>query len=258
MELSDEKTLITHSNTSARFLGFDVRVRRNNEVRSHGSGFTQRSLSNTLELTVPLDEKIKKFLLEKGIARQVNGELKPWCRNVMITQTDFEIVTSFNAELRGICNYYSLASNFNKLHYFAYLMEYSCLKTLAGKHRSSIGKIKTMFKDGKGGWCVPYETSRGKKNLYFADFRQCKGNKHATDNIPRTWVINQNARTTFDSRLKAKKCELCGSETAERYEIHHVNKVKNLKGKSDWEKYLIAKKRKTMVVCYDCHRAIHK
>lgn len=258
MELSDEKTLITHSNTSARFLGYDVRVRRNNEARSHGSGYTQRSLNNTLELTVPLDEKIKKFLLEKGITRQVNGELKPWCRNVMITQTDFEIVTSFNAELRGICNYYSLASNFNKLHYFAYLMEYSCLKTLAGKHRSSIGKIKTMFKDGKGGWCVPYETTRGKKNLYFADFRQSKGNKYAADNMPRTWVINQNARTTFDSRLKAKRCELCGSESAERYEIHHVNKVKNLKGKSEWEKYMIAKKRKTMVVCYDCHREIHK
>ena len=28
MELSQEKTLITHSNTPARFLGYDVRVRR--------------------------------------------------------------------------------------------------------------------------------------------------------------------------------------------------------------------------------------
>ena len=31
MELSDEKTLITHSNTPARFLGYDVRVRRDNK-----------------------------------------------------------------------------------------------------------------------------------------------------------------------------------------------------------------------------------
>lgn len=36
MELSAEKTLITHSNTYARFLGYDVRVRRNGTVK-HGA-----------------------------------------------------------------------------------------------------------------------------------------------------------------------------------------------------------------------------
>ena len=33
MELSAEKTLITHSSKNARFLGYDVRVRRNNEIK---------------------------------------------------------------------------------------------------------------------------------------------------------------------------------------------------------------------------------
>ena len=33
MELSQEKTLITHSNTPARFLGYDVRVRRDQQVK---------------------------------------------------------------------------------------------------------------------------------------------------------------------------------------------------------------------------------
>ena len=36
MELSQEKTLITHSNTPARFLGFDVRVRRDASVKRSG------------------------------------------------------------------------------------------------------------------------------------------------------------------------------------------------------------------------------
>ena len=63
--------------------------------------------------------------------------------------------------------------------------------------------------------------------------------------------------STFEQRLKAKVCELCGTETAEQYEIHHVNKVKNLEGKKLWERVMIAKKRKTMVLCLDCHKKIH-
>ena len=68
--------------------------------------------------------------------------------------TDLEIISAYNAELRGLCNYYSIASNFGKLNYFAYLMEYSCLKTLAGKHKSKISKIKAQYKDGRGGWGI--------------------------------------------------------------------------------------------------------
>jgi hypothetical protein len=56
----------------------------------------------------------------------------------------------FVAAVSGICNYYGMESNFCKLSYFAYLMEYSCLKTLANKHKSSISKIVAMFKDGNG------------------------------------------------------------------------------------------------------------
>ena len=46
-------------------------------------------------------------------------------------------------------------------------------------------------------------------------------------------------------------------EASKAYEIHHVNKVKNLKGKRPWEIVMIAKRRKTLVVCKKCHYAIH-
>lgn len=51
-------------------------------------------------------------------------------------------------------------------------------------------------------------------------------------------------------------CELCG-KTNVPLEIHHVTKVKNLKGKQLWELAMIAKKRKTLAVCKDCHHKIH-
>ena len=46
-------------------------------------------------------------------------------------------------------------------------------------------------------------------------------------------------------------------EYSSYYEIHHVNKVKNLKGKEPWERVMISKRRKTLVVCHDCHQKIH-
>lgn len=257
MELSQEKTLITHSNTPARFLGYDVRVRRDQQIKPKGK-FKTRSMNNKVELSIPFKDKIEKFLFSNGIVKQRsdNGKLEPIHRPQLLNRTDLEIVTIYNAELRGICNYYGLASNFNKLIYFNYLMEYSCLKTLEGKHRSKVSKIRAMYKDGTGKWAIPYETKTGIKKMYFANYADCKGKKF-TDIVPQTAKNYSHDVTTLESRLKAKICEVCGCTENDRYEIHHVNKVKNLKGKSEWEKIMIAKRRKTIVVCHKCHMAIH-
>ena len=258
MELSEEKTLITHSNTYARFLGYDMRIRRSNIVKPNGRGTTQRTMSNHMELAVPLGDKIQPFLFKHGVVKQKeNGELEPVHRNDLLRLTDLEIVSAYDAELRGICNFYYLAGNFYKLHYMSYLMEYSCLKTLAFKHRCTIGKIKEKFSDKKGGWCIPYETKKGMKYLYLSKHSDCAKGKEASDTIPRMTMIHKHTRSTFESRLKAKTCELCGCTESRQFEIHHVNKLKNLKGKEPWEVMMIAKRRKTMVVCYECHKKIH-
>jgi hypothetical protein len=258
MELSDEKTLITHSNEYARFVGYDVRGRRNNKVKAK-SDHTQRTLSNSVELNIPLDDKIMKFLFSKGIVEQrMGGEIMPIKRNKILHCTPLEIVNTYDAELRGLSNYYSLASNFNALNYFSYLMEYSCLKTLASKHKCNIGQIKERYKDGKGKWGIPYETKKGYKRCYLAKYSDCRKSKDLSDTISVAESVYGLSVTTFESRLAAKECELCGSIESKQYEIHHVNKVKNLKGKYHWEKMMIAKRRKTLVVCLDCHNEIHK
>ena len=257
MELSAEKTLITHSNTTAHFLGYCIRVRRSNVVkRKPGTSIKRRSLSNMTELTIPLDKKIRAFMFRKYAVEQHGSKLEPVKRDSLIRLPDLEIISCYNAELRGICNYYSMASNFNKLNYFAYLMQYSCLKTLARKYKCHISDVVEKFKDGKGGWCIPYETKAGKKSMYFADYKKCKTCKVVTDTYPNTLQYIR-SNTSFESRLKAKVCELCGSDQGTQYQIHHINKVKNLSGKADWERVMIAKRRKTMVVCEECHHKIH-
>lgn len=262
MELSEEKTLITHSSKKARFLGYDIRVRRNNHTikREKGRNCTKRTLNNMTELTIPFQDKIMKFMFDKKIIYQKNGVIKPLHRAALFNCTELEIVATYNAELRGICNYYSMASNFCNLNYFSYLMEYSCLKTLANKHKCTIGKIKNKYKDGKGKWCIPYQTKTKSKQCYFASYQECKKEKNEKIN---DMISNHAARymgssNCLEKRLKAKKCELCGAEDADSYEIHHIHKLKDLKGKRLWEKTMIAKQRKTLVVCHQCHKQIHK
>lgn len=258
MELSQEKTLITHSNETARFLGYDVRVRRDQQVKPW-KNCKQRTMNNTVELLIPLKDKVKKYLFNKGVAKQRsdNGKLEPVARVDLTRHTDLEIVTTYDAELRGLCNFYFLASNYRSLNYFSYLMEYSCLKTLAWKHRCKLSKIYDKYRIGAKRWGIPYDTKSGKKMRKLTKFNEVDG-KRCEDVIPTIITIIANSRTTIDSRLKACRCELCGYEGKDRkYEIHHVNKVKNLKGKEEWERVMIAKRRKTLTVCHECHMKIH-
>ena len=89
MELSEEKTLITHSSERARFLGYDVRVRRSSIIKHGGPGKkTKRTLNNSCELSIPFDDKIHSFIFAKEIAIQKpDGKLMPVRRKSLLRLT---------------------------------------------------------------------------------------------------------------------------------------------------------------------------
>ena len=69
-------------------------------------------------------------------------------------------------------------------------------------------------------------------------------------------------RSEVVQRLLAQKCELCGSEEGP-FQVHHVRKLADLNqpGRSEkplWVKRMAARRRKTLVVCQQCHEAIHR
>ena len=257
LELSDEKTKITHSSDCARFLGYYVRVRRNNQLKKRSDGVIQRTLNLSVELLVPLKDKIERFMLDNKIAIiDKDGKFKPMHRNALVNNTDLEIVDNYNAQTRGICNYYSMASNFGRLDYFVYLMEYSCLKTLARKHQRSIGQMIDKYRYGKT-WAIPYETKSGKKYMPIVRFTDMRAKRKSRYSHDIDKIVNPHyGFNELDKRISAKKCEICGAENI-AFEIHHINKLKNLKGKELWEKVMISRKRKTLVVCKKCHYKIH-
>jgi len=254
LTLSKDKTLITHSSERVRFLGYDISVRRNQEYMTDSRGRKIRHLNNTVALSVPF-EKIEKHMFEKGFVRQTEAKkFRPLHKKGWLYLPDAEIVERYNAEIRGIVNYYYLASNLYKLQYFAYLMEYSCLATIAGKYNSTIKKIVAKHKQGKE-WVIKYKTENGAtKEKRIVKLKDCKG-KCEDKIVQHKYSVNTNA--TIRARLMAGICELCGSKDKASYEVHHVPSVKGLDGTSLWEQIMKSKRRKTLVVCEDCHKAIH-
>jgi group II intron reverse transcriptase/maturase len=257
LTLSEEKTLITHSAEKVRFLGYDVSIRRSAEVRTDSIGRKSRSKNGTVELAVPL-EKVERFMFDKGVIKQTaSKEFHPVHRGGWLYMTDYEILERYNSEIRGILNYYQLAANYNKLNYFCYLMEYSCLATLTGKYSSTISKVRDKYAQGKE-WSVKYKTSSGvsreKKIVKPAD---CRNSGECVDEIVRHIPTKKFTNNSIRERLLAEKCELCGKHGESLFEIHHVASLKELSGTRVWEAVMQKMRRKTLVVCEDCHAAIH-
>jgi len=260
LTLSDEKTLITHSEKPARFLSFDITVRKSNLTKRNVEGKLRRAYHKKVVLKIPPDT-IKQKLLDYEVLeiKLHNGkeQWKPKHRKGLIFNDDLEILSKYNAELIGFYNYYSIALNAGTVNNFKYIMEYSMYKTFAGKYRTTVPNICRKYK--KDGVFTVFYTNTKRQQRFRTFYNDGFGRKIEAkdaffDKLPNYYHAKM--RTSLIDRLKARNCELCG-ETSE-LEMHHVRKLKDIaKGKDPWEVHMIARKRKTMAVCHTCHMKIH-
>ena len=258
LELSEEKTLITHTGKSAKFLGYEITVTRNNHQRRDVQGRLRRTYGKRVRLNVSM-ATLRDKLLEYG-AMEIklrNGKeiWKPKCRSGLIFNDDLEILDRYNRETVGFCNYYLIANNCVVLHNFRYIMEYSMYKTFAGKYRSTVRKINKKYRRNKL-FTVKYEQKGVIKSrtFYKTSFKRRTTAFNGSCDIE-PYSIADASRTNLTDRLKAEKCELCGATG--KLIMHHVRNLKDLKGKESWKRLMSARKRKTIALCPSCHRLRH-
>ena len=258
LELSEEKTLITHTGKSAKFLGYEITVTRNNHQRRDVQGRLRRTYGKRVRLNVSM-ATLRDKLLEYG-AMEIklrNGKeiWKPKCRSGLIFNDDLEILDRYNRETVGFCNYYLIANNCVVLHNFRYIMEYSMYKTFAGKYRSTVRKINKKYRYNKL-FTVKYEQKGAIKSrtFYKTSFKRRTTAFNGSCDIE-PYSIADVSRTNLTDRLKAEKCELCGATG--KLIMHHVRNLKDLKGKESWKRLMSARKRKTIALCPSCHRLRH-
>ena len=258
LELSEEKTLITHTGKSAKFLGYEITVTRDNHQRRDVRGCLRRTYGKRVRLNVSM-ATLRDKLLEYG-AMEIklrNGKeiWKPKCRSGLIFNDDLEILDRYNRETVGFCNYYLIANNCVVLHNFRYIMEYSMYKTFAGKYRSTVRKINKKYRLNKL-FTVKYEQKGAIKSrtFYKTSFKRRTTAFNGSCDIE-PYSIADVSRTNLTDRLKAEKCELCGATG--KLIMHHVRNLKDLKGKESWKRLMSARKRKTIALCPSCHRLRH-
>lgn len=258
LELSEEKTLITHTGKSAKFLGYEITVTRNNHQRRDVQGRLRRTYGKRVRLNVSM-ATLRDKLLEYG-AMEIklrNGKeiWKPKCRSGLIFNDDLEILDRYNRETVGFCNYYLIANNCVVLHNFRYIMEYSMYKTFAGKYRSTVRKINKKYRLNKL-FTVKYEQKGVIKSrtFYKTSFKRRTTAFNGSCDIE-PYSIADVSRTNLTDRLKAEKCELCGATG--KLIMHHVRNLKDLKGKESWKRLMSARRRKTIALCPSCHRLRH-
>jgi group II intron reverse transcriptase/maturase len=255
LELSREKTLVTHARTeAAKFLGYEINVRYGNSKITRG----RRAVNGTIGLHVPRSVVSAK-------CAQYMQRSKPAYRPALVNEDDRVIVSTYGAEYRGVVQYYLLAGDVSRLHRLQWVMETSMLMTLAAKHRSSVAKMARKYK-------AKIATPHGPRTCFEARVER-NGRKPLVGRFGGIPLRRQKMAVLTDrqavpvsvkrkelvTRLLAGRCELCGRTGA--MEVHHVAKLTDLgkpaTNRPDWAVLMTKRRRKTLVACEACHADIH-
>jgi group II intron reverse transcriptase/maturase len=253
LELSQDKTLITHARTrAARFLGYDI-------ITQHSTRITRgrRAVNGGIGLRVP-DDVIKAKTapyLKRG---------KPAHRSARIKEDDHTIVATYGATYRGIAQYYLLAGNVFRLNRLHWVMETSMLRTLAAKHNSTVSKMAKKHK-------AKIETPEGPRTCFEARIER-QGRQPLVARFGGIPLTRKKRAVITDrlssgaayphreliTRLLRGRCELCAS--TDDIHVHHVARLADLAGPGphpEWTRFMAKRRRKTIVVCRTCYDAIH-
>jgi type II intron maturase/AI2M/AI1M-like HNH endonuclease len=257
LELSESKTLITHAaSQAAHFLGYEIRVQHADTKITR----QRRAVNGAIGLFVP-----RQVIRQKCALYMSKG--KPAQRGPLLHDEDFTIVAKYQAEFRGLVQYYLLAQDVFRLGRLQWVMETSMLKTLAGKHRSTVTKMSRKYKN-------TIETSEGPRRCIQVTVPRNEGKKPLVARFggislkrQRTAVLTDirpvmasMKRNELIHRLLAECCEIC--EARANLEVHHVRKLADLnrpgrRERPAWVRLMAMRRRKTLVICRRCHEDIH-
>jgi len=254
LNTSKAKSGLKHQTEVIRFLGYDLMTKNTDRVvriTTHGQHTKMRSLKGQISLLIP-EAKLKGFANKHGYG---NWEpRKAIHRPLLLHLSDAEITLFYSAEMRGIVQYYTLASNYRSLGKLRILWIESYLKTMANKHQMSMQQVATML--NRGSYMSVRETSKTGKSREIRLF-QVKSVKpkaifdSEVDKPPFTFHYTRGSELL--QRMEANKCEYCEKEGG-YFEVHHVRKLADIKdGREPWKILMSARQRKTLVLCIECH-----
>jgi hypothetical protein len=253
--VNKKKSFINHAKTTrTAYLGADIIMANVNLIKKKYKNNLKslyRVALNKPQLYIPI-KKIILRLVAKGYAdiRKDGISYRARRQNKYCTASEYDIVKHFTSIIRGLCNYYSFASQKSKLWRVLHIIRKSCALTIASKFNLN-GASSVFKKYGKN--ITMYQNGKLKVKLYFPTTLKTNHN-FKTGYGSSLAGLNENApliflRCTDPMQLKSQ-CELCGS--SRRLELHHIDPVANIA--KNLSKAQIARNRECLTLCYVCHR----
>lgn len=266
LEVSTEKSRVRYFEQGIVFLGYGIRTRREDKRMKKVVGkrldgtkvhAMVKTISGHIHFSVP-EEKCRKFVQRLGIAVYDAGKAGFRSRKGIVYASEYEIVSQFNAELRGFANYYNRCARLylNKVEWFWVNSLVRTLSTKWGDMQPS--QVFSRLKQADGSLSLSYmdkQKRQCKLKVFNLSDRAQATPYQKVDLLPNTFMYG--GRTELLDRMAARECEYCG-RTGGYFEVHHVRKLKDIAaGKTRWEKMMIARRRKTLVLCRHCHTDLH-
>jgi hypothetical protein len=257
LELSEEKTRITHARTEeAFFLGTRLsigqsRVAKVSVKQLPGSRpFKVRTTGCLPTLKAPI-RKLVQRLHDKGFC---DGDGCPQSKQYWVGFEIEHIVSLFSGVNRGLLNYYRFARNFGAMTRIQYILQFSLAKTLAEKPRIPMARV---FRKHGPEMAFQFVRPNGEqREVRFAlnddwtvqtDAFMCVEIPHD----PLEVLINSQRRS-----MLRWPCRICGSR--EGVQMHHVRHIRKMGEKVKGFTRVLAKlNRKQIPVCGECHQKIH-
>lgn len=257
LDTSPEKTGIRKASKGAAFLGYSVRTytqRRHQHLWNRGiRKVLAKVASDRVQLHAPID-KLAKFAERNrlGSYHTNQGRMRPeFCNH-----DDVEIISRYNAMMRGLAEYYKLGTGWrNEIGRLYHIWWRSLINTMARKHKCSAATMfaKLRQQDGYGLW---YEGRTNRR------FMRVFALKHIVDGVAPRRNPDQmsvdfvDARSDVVARLHARVCQACGADDGP-VEVHHAHRLRDVQHRSLQVQVKAARTRKRVILCVPCHQAHH-
>jgi hypothetical protein len=297
LEFSTEKTLITKlTENAAKFLGYTISFPRHRLITSRLNTKTNTSSPiASRPIIIGIDKerlenrfKAKKMLI---ISKDNFNQPKDVPRELgyMAILEDHEIIQKYNETIIGLGQYYIPLINFpGKLNRWINILYYSCIKTLATKHKLSVHSIITKY-----GY-TDISISQNKKilatdrrivsiynidsNVKHVTLLNYKETMYKLLTHKQNWWYNQTNNyiqpftPTYDfkkldiinTRTKFKFtqfCGICGATPPPPLHNHHIKPLRNSNGNftgyKSFDRLVASLNRKQITIFSKCHTNIH-
>ena len=259
LQLSQEKTVVTHAKTEeAFFLGTRLQVGAVNpqpkvtHCHNQRRHYRRRCTGWSPLMRAPI-RKLVKRLHQKGFC---DGEGIARSKTAWVCLEVKHIIELFNSTNWGLLNYYRFADNFASMSRIQYILHLSLAKTLAHKLQKPVKQLlcehgRTLqfnWKDGEG----------KERNTFF------KANSDWTRN-PTAFLTGRDQTDPLEMHVRFRTrsrldhpCIIC--ETTVGVQMHHVRHIRKMEGKpvGGFAWLMRLQNRKQVPVCRECHRKIHR